>query len=51
MRSTITELREKWSDVHDTSDSDDYLTKNLVGEFLEDLEWLEGMRCPCKIAD
>lgn len=39
MRSTITELCEKWSDVYDTADEDDYLTKNLVSEFLEDLEW------------
>lgn len=35
----LTDLREKWLDVLDTADEDDYLTKNLVSEFLEDLEW------------
>lgn len=38
MRSTITDLREKWLDVLESADEDDYLTVNLVSEFLEDLD-------------
>ena len=37
MRSTITDLYEKWQDIYETADNDDYLTRNLVSEILEDL--------------
>lgn len=34
----LMELIEKWQDVLETADSDDYYTLNLVKEFLDDLE-------------
>ena len=34
----LLELIEKWQDVLDTAESDDYYTLNLVKEFLDDLE-------------
>ena len=33
------ELRDKWQDVLDTCDPEDWVTRNLVEEFLEDLTW------------
>lgn len=34
----LEDIVEKWRDVLDTADSDDYYTLNLVKEFLDDLE-------------
>lgn len=34
----LEDIVEKWQDVLDTADSDDYYTLNLVKEFLDDLE-------------
>ena len=42
MRSTITDLKDKWLDVLESADEDDYLTRNLVSEFLEDLNGQEA---------
>lgn len=39
---TLSELREKWLDVLESADEDDYLTRNLVSEFLEDLNGQEA---------
>ena len=34
----LEDIVEKWRDVLDTADSDDYYILNLVKEFLDDLE-------------
>lgn len=41
---TLSELRDKWLDVLESADEDDYLTVNLVSEFLEDLDG-QAERC------
>lgn len=38
----LDELIEKWRDILETADDDDYLTVNLVSEFLEDLNGQEA---------